>query len=300
MPNNLNARIGRTMPSPLLLLTPARRAGIAARPRIVTRGWLLAALLAALWPHWHYVARRMTDGSDEPWGVLALATVVLLLAAEGRLDEPTRAALVASAVLALLAAIASLALPDLAAAAIAMLALGVYLVHALRDRPASALVALLLLALPIIASLQFYLGYPLRVASGDVALVLLRLGGAAVAREGVHLRAGGALVMIDAPCSGIRMLWAALLLACCLAALFRLRTRGSLLAVGAAVVVTVAGNGLRTAALFWADTNGPPLPSFAHAGVGVVVFAMAAGALVAVTRALAAREGRACAPSAST
>jgi glutamate dehydrogenase len=60
----------------------------------------------------------------------------------------------------------------------------------------------------------------------------------------------------------------------------------------------VAGNGLRTAALFWADTNAPQLPSFAHAGIGAVAFAMATGALFAVARALATREGRACAPSA--
>ena len=66
-------------------------------------------------------------------------------------------------------------------------------------------------------------------------------GGAAVERQGVYLRAGGELVMIDAPCSGMRMLWAALLLACCLAALFRLRARSSLLAVGAAALLAVAG-----------------------------------------------------------
>ena len=63
-------------------------------------------------------------------------------------------------------------------------------------------------------------------------------------------------------------------------------------------LLAVAGNGLRTAALFWADTNAPQLPSFAHAGIGAVAFAMAAGALFAVARALAAGEGRACAPSA--
>jgi hypothetical protein len=49
----------------------------------------LALLLAALWPHLAWIARRLTDGSDEPWGILALATVLtvggLALAQD---DEP--------------------------------------------------------------------------------------------------------------------------------------------------------------------------------------------------------------------
>ena len=153
--------------------------------------------------------------------------------------------------------------PRLASALLAFLALGFAWSlwrHGTPFRPWA--VGLGLLGLPMASSLQFYLGYPLRIASGAVALVLLRLGGVAVDREGVYLRAGGELVMIDAPCSGMRMLWAALLLACCLAALFRLRARSSLLAVGAAALLAVLGNGLRTAALFWADTNAPQLPAY--------------------------------------
>jgi exosortase/archaeosortase family protein len=191
--------------------------------------------------------------------------------------------------------------PRLASALLAFLALGFawslwrarHALPALGDRaraarPADGVVAAVLLRLPAADRERID-------RAGDVAA-----GGTAVTREGVYLRAGDALVMIDAPCSGMRMLWAALLLACCLRRCFRLRARSSLLAVAAAAALAVAGNGLRTAALFWADTNAPQLPSFAHAGIGAVVFAMAAGALFAVARALATGEGRACAPSAST
>jgi exosortase/archaeosortase family protein len=90
------------------------------------------------------------------------------------------------------------------------------------------------------------------------------------------------------------MLWAALLLAFCLAALFRLRGRSSLGTAAAAVLFAIAGNGLRTAVLFWADTNALPLFSFSHAGIGLAAFAMLAAALFAVARALAG-EARACA-----
>ncbi|MGH6623583.1 MAG: hypothetical protein ACREBN_06400, partial [Burkholderiaceae bacterium] len=159
MRTELNARIGRTMPSPMfgILVETTPSARIPQRLSAVLRhhraAWLLSALIVALWPHWIYVARRTVDGSDEPWGVLALATVALLVFRDrAQIAEPPRGALILSLGLALLAAVASLLLPDLAAAGVAMLALGVALVHALR-RPAAALIALLLLSLPIIASL---------------------------------------------------------------------------------------------------------------------------------------------------
>ena len=263
---------------------------------------LLGLTALACWPVWPWYVAHLADSRDD---AAALVALVLLAVLPGR-EPVARGAITARALapstIALAAyAISSPFVPRLASALLAFLALGFAWSlwrHGTPFRPWA--IGLGLLGLPMTSSLQFYFGYPLRIASGSIALVMLRLGGTAVTREGVYLRAGDALVMIDAPCSGMRMLWAALLLACCLAALFRLRARSSLLAVAAAAALAVAGNGLRTAALFWADTNAPQLPSFAHAGIGAVVFAMAAGALFAVARALAAGEGRACAPSAST
>ena len=262
---------------------------------------LLLATAGACWAVGPWYVAHLADSHDDAAALVALALLALLPPRGPIARAPIEwRALLPSAIALAAYAVSFPFVPRLASAVLAFLALGFAWSlwrHGTPFRPWA--IGLGLLGLPMMSSLQFYLGYPLRLASGAVALVLLRLGGAAVDREGVHLRAGGTVVMIDAPCSGIRMLWAALLLACCLAALFRLRARASLLAVGAAVVLAVAGNGLRTAALFWADTNAPQLPSFTHAGVGVVVFAMAAGALFAVARALAAGEGRACAPSAS-
>jgi exosortase/archaeosortase family protein len=259
---------------------------------------VLAATALACWPVWPWYAARLGDSGDD---LAALAALLLAVVLPARTPAPEPAALGARALLPSSIALAAYAasfpfLPRLASALLAFLALGFAWSlwrHGTPFRPWS--VGLGLLALPMASSLQFYLGYPLRIASGCVALVLLRLGGAAVEREGVYLRAGGDLVMIDAPCSGMRMLWAALLLACCLAALLRLRARASLLAIAAAVVLAVAGNGLRTAALFWADVNLAGLPGSSHAGIGVVAFAMLAAGLYAVARALAAGEGRACA-----
>src|SRR6478752_707449 len=91
--------------------------------------------------------------------------------------------------------------PRLASALLAFLALGFAWSlwrHGTPFRPWA--IGLGLLALPMASSLQFYFGYPLRIASGSIAMVMLRLGGTAVSREGVYLRAGDELVMIDAPC----------------------------------------------------------------------------------------------------
>ncbi len=185
-------------------------------------------------------------------------------------------------------------MPPLASAMLAFAALGFSWSlwrHGTPFRPWT--LGLALLGLPMAASLQFYLGYPMRVASGSIALVLLRLSGIPVVREGVYLRWGSELVMIDAPCSGIRMLWAGLLLGCCLAALYRMRARASLLAVAAAAVLALLGNALRTTALFWADTGslaGVALPPAAHEGIGIVAFAAAAVALIAIARCLSTRR----------
>src|SRR5262249_47314497 len=97
-------------------------------------------------------------------------------------------------------------LPDLLAAAIAMLAVAVYLVHALR-RPATPVVIVLLLALPLVASLQFYFGFPLRVLVAHASALLLSVGGIEVVAAGASIVDQGRVVLIDAPCAGIGMLW---------------------------------------------------------------------------------------------
>jgi len=54
-----------------------------ARLRPVHPAWLLALQAAALWPIWLWYAKRTADGSDEPWGLLALGAVLLCAYASG-------------------------------------------------------------------------------------------------------------------------------------------------------------------------------------------------------------------------
>ncbi len=286
----LNARIGRTTPMFGSFVNAGSETDSAARVQLAQRAlprprfgsaWLCAALLAALWPHWIYMARRMVDGSDEPWGVLALATVIVLLWRDrSQLTVPTRAALVASAALAMAAAAAHLALPDLAAAAIAMLALGVFLVHALPRRPSSSLIVLLLLALPIIASLQFYLGYPLRAFTADLSTRLLGALGLEASAAGASIIYEGTTVLIDAPCAGIGMLWVGSYIAASLSYLNRAGARRTMLNAAAAGALVLAANVLRNTALFFPEAGLVHWPAWSHEVVGLAAFACAIVPLV--------------------
>ncbi len=253
--------------------------------------WLLPAVLAALWPVWRWYVAGTLDGSNDGWGLLAAATAIALCwrarqaqllseAGNGHHDAlgwpAWPLALPLLFLLAyLLATLAGLspalrAVPAvLALAALASLACFGRRVHL-------PLFALSLLALPLAASLQFYLGYPLRVVAGSLSALLLQLNGLAVVREGTLLRFGEQVIAIDAPCSGVKMLWAAMYLTYTLAALRGLGSRQTVLAIASALAIVVLGNGVRAAALFYTESGLLHLPPWAHATTGTLVFAACA------------------------
>jgi exosortase/archaeosortase family protein len=252
----------------------AAPAGAAAAP--------LALLLAALWLHLAWIARRLTDGSDEPWGLLALVTVLLLVARDrAQLAAPSPRALAASGLLAALAAVALWWLPALLAAALAMLALAVYVTAALPQRPAAPMVTLLLLALPLIASLQFYLGFPLRVATAHVAAPLLALLGIDAAPAGAALLFDGRTVLIDAPCAGIGMLWVGSYTAALLSYLNGADARRTLVNGAGAAAIVFAANVLRNVLLFFVEAGLIEAPAGVHDAVGLAAFALAIVPIVA-------------------
>jgi exosortase/archaeosortase family protein len=292
MPSELNARIGRTMPSPMFgVLVSAHDCTADSAGDMVAR-WravrpvmlLLGAMVLALWPHWIYMARRTVDGSDEPWGVLALATTLALLVRDrAELAVPTRSALVASAALAVMAAVASVTLPDLAAAALAMLALGRFLAHALPHRPATPLIALLLLALPIVASLQFYLGYPLRAFTAHASTAMLALAGIDASATGATILHQGVTVLVDAPCAGIGMLWIGSYTAALLSHLGRATAARTALNAAAAALLVLAANIARNAALFFPEAGLVHWPTWSHEAIGLGALALAIVPIVFMT-----------------
>jgi exosortase/archaeosortase family protein len=290
----LHSRVGRVMTNPLFgtpvarpgsaggAHEPARRSWRGALAGVPRVGWLLALLLAASWPHGVWLARRLTDGSDEPWGLLALLTVLALLVRERReLVMPTRSALVASAALAVLAALLTLVVPPIFAAAAAMLALAAFVTSALPRRPAAPVLTLLMLALPVIASLQFYLGYPLRLATAHAAAPLLAVGGIDAQAAGAALVWRGQTILVDPPCAGIGMLWVGAWTAALLSYLNDAPAGRTLVNGCVAAAVVFAANVLRNALLFFPEAGLVPSPAWLHASIGLLAFAVALAPILA-------------------
>ena len=191
------------------------------RPVYVAPWAWLALHAMALWPHGLWAARRLADGSDDPLGLAAaLALVVILarLAATLRV-QPSLGWLAAGAVLTAAATAAWLLAPPLPAAMLAALALAAHIAAWLPAGVARApLGGLALLALPLVASLQFYVGYPLRVFTAEFSAWLLQAAGQTAERSGAAMTVNGHLVIVDAPCSGVQMVWMAYFCACAVAA----------------------------------------------------------------------------------
>jgi exosortase len=240
--------------------------------------WLLGLLLAALWPHWVWMARRTVDGSDEPWGVFSLMTLIAMVAADRRnlvLRRPA-AALALAGSLAVGAALSTSFLPPIISAAIAMLAVVALLAGVLpSQRPRAALALIALLALPLTASLNFYLGFPLRWLCSYGAAAILSLAGWDVTAEGAALLWNGKIILVDAPCAGIAMLWIGMYVAALMSYLYHASPLRTAINLGVATVIVVFGNTVRNAVLFFKEAGITTLPDWMHDAIGLAVFGMA-------------------------
>ena len=225
---------------------------------------------------WRWFIARIGDGSDEPWGLAALLAALAFVPWR-RLREPLPAGNAGAAAGA--AAVVVLGydlLPALGRGGLWMLALVALLGGA---GPVVARAGLLLLSLPVVATAQFYLGYPLRAFTAACSVPLLHGLGYEVARQGTALRWAGETVLVDAPCSGVQMLWTGLFAACVLAALRGLDGRATLRLLRRAGVVVASANVLRCVGLFLVEVRSGPPVRWLHEGIGLVLFGAALGAV---------------------
>ncbi len=266
-PQPMNAR------SQLERLMTALRASKPARPAALA--WLGLQGLA-LWPHAHWAWQRLHDGSDDPLGLAALALLVALVIKQrdGLLQEPRMTFLWAAAASTVLATLALLWVPPLMAALLAATAMALSLAAWLPSTaPRAPMAGLVVLALPWMASLQFYAGYPLRVVTAQLSSWGLQLAGIDALRAGTTMTVRGQLVMVDAPCSGVQMVWLAYFTACAVAAIANVRDAAFLRRLPLIGVLVLLGNATRNAVLVALESRPEGLSSAAHEAVGLLVLA---------------------------
>lgn len=254
----------------------------------------LALILAPwlFWDAWRLLAGRFGDGlSALPLALVGLAVaapaVRRIAAGEARPVPLLPLSLALAGYIA-----ATLAGPALAQAAVASLAMVLLCRHVAGDRLAwPPLAGLALLALPVLPSLDFYLAYPMRLAGAVLTAALLRLNGIAVGVDGIALNWNGSLLLFDAACSGVRMLWASLFLVSGVGLVAGFGPGRYARALVLAIALAIAGNAVRAASLFYVENGfverlqGP----VAHEAVGLAAFLLLALALLAC---VAPRPGR--------
>ena len=256
---------------------------------------LVAALvMAATWDAWRWYLGRVATAPEDA-ATLALIAAFLVglgVARRSQAPQPRPAPLVfVAAVLAAYAA-SYLVLPPIARAA-AAIALTLFCLHcaAFQERPPVAFWGLVALALPVVPSLQFTLGYPLRIVSAALAVGLLQMHGIGVTRQGTFLLWRGEMVQFDAPCSGVNMLWAGLLLTLAVCVLFRLGPLKVALAVLLSLALTLAANVLRAASLFYLESGFVAhSPAWWHEGVGIAAFVAASAVMLWAVSRMAPRD----------
>ncbi len=244
---------------------------------------ILALQGIAFWPVWRWYGERITDGSDEPWGIVALATAILFLVRQGKPGQVKVFTLGCAVVLVTLYALSFPFLPALVRAILAMLTFSCTLSAFYLGRSLHlGILGLLLLSLPLIASLQFYLGYPVRFLTTEVAARIITLTGHVVTAEGTCLRWLGDLIAVDAPCSGIKMLWTGLYLNFTLVCFRGLGPLRTWFTYSFSMFIIFLGNLLRTIVLFYGEAHIVSFPSWGHQGVGIATFLAVALAIASM------------------
>jgi exosortase/archaeosortase family protein len=237
----------------------------------------LLAIGAACWHGWRELAARVNGfGELLPLSLVLAALAMPLVARRGRphhVPKVPLAALLGGYSLAVILA------PPIFCIAPAVLAV-CYCLHAASQDglPRSSFLGLVLLALPILPTLEFYTAYPVRLAAIEVTAGLLRMNGIAVAVEGLALRFDGILIQFDAPCSGVRMLWTCWFLTSALAHLYGFAWWRYALALMLATSFAVAGNILRATSLFYVEAGVLQFGQrpWLHEAVGLAAFVMTA------------------------
>jgi exosortase/archaeosortase family protein len=274
------------------------------------------SICVAFWSTIVWLVQRTFDRSDEPWGLLSLATVVFLLVLGKKFNlsfasnissqNPTHSDVPGLSALGNLAGLICLLLhfllagraPFMVHGVLMILALWFLLVSKLNVSSKAGILGLLFLVLPVMPSVDFYAGYPVRFVVAAGASSLLWCLGMLVHQEGTVLSINQRLFAIDVPCSGIHMLWVEAYAIMLLATLFRLRLKQTVALGAAGCILILIGNVFRAATLIVFDllstqlsaSNVSSLEPIVHPLVGLFSFCLVTGAISLLARKLASVE----------
>jgi exosortase/archaeosortase family protein len=224
--------------------------------------------LAALGPVLWWFGKRLNDGNDEPLGLLTLGLALVLAWRDRRSLHASSCARNIGAVLVLISVLGIHWLPPMIRAGLAVS--GIASCYGAHRR--AGLLGLLVLSLPLAASMQFFLGYPLRVAAAEGAVRLLELGSLVVSRSGTQIELGGQVIGVDPACGGVRMLWHALAAAMALAAIHRVSWRATVIGGLLAIALVIPANAVRAALLAVKESGRLPEMLLGHGGIGLASF----------------------------
>lgn len=251
-------------------------------------------LLIAFWHSVHWFVVRTADTSDEPWGLISLATLMFFcITSWNRRGEYLSSKLTMCAIALLsIYCVGFSIVPPLVRCLIAFLSFGVVIWnHTLAEkRNFIALFGLIILSTPLLASLQFFAGFPLRLLVTNASAAIIRSTGTSLSVLGTTFEHHGRMILVDSPCSGISMLWAGCYLCFVLCLIKRLSFLRSVLLCAITLSGVVATNVGRTTTLVFIDilkAAGQNIPEFAHDAVGISSFVSLALLLVFVGSLLA-------------
>lgn len=245
----------------------------------------LAVLVFAFWHAWALLAARAANVETiAPLALVAAAaaapTAVRLLRRQALLTVPVWP-LIACVIAYAAACIWAPPLARIALAAIAMLFVLYAAGHG--GLPQAPFLGLVLLALPVLPTFEFYLAYPMRLASAAITVQLLGMQGLAVVQDGLALRIDHRVFEFDAPCAGVHMLWAGCFLVSAVSLLQAVSTTRYIVSLMLAVVFAVIANAVRAASLVYVEAGVLPIatPGWVHPAAGVAAFVMTSAALLA-------------------
>lgn len=239
---------------------------------------------SAFWPLLPWYLRRLSDGSEDSLGLLALITALGMATFGQRgfkslqiqtVSKPSPDWLLLSGLLLGYILLLHHA-PNLVLAIVMVLSLWLFLERFLISRGTSfSILGLLLLSLPIVSSLNFFAGFPLRLGISHIVAFLLSISGFSVELTGTMLSANRQVINIDAPCAGIHFLWFSayfgLLLAYWEQASFG-RTLALLFIAGSGAIVGNVFRSLILSLLYLSGFAAIADNSYVHEGLGAACF----------------------------